>query len=189
MLQYPSLLAELDRVGYFPQIVADALDIALADEQPQAFYVHSDVAFGVGTIGRHLTVLVLTATRLVSAHVDDHAADELAPAAVAASTESVPLSRIESVTLTQITARPSEHAKGDTPAVARLAVKWGANLTIDLEPATCADSECVQDHGYAGTLTSEDVGLQVASEVSGPELTASLIDFARRLHAATGQAA
>ncbi|MDR2566565.1 MAG: DUF5998 family protein [Bifidobacteriaceae bacterium] len=189
MLQHAALVAELERVGYFPRIVADALDIALAGEQPVAFYVHPDVAFGVGTIGQHLTVVLLTPTRLISAHADDHAADELAPAAVAASTEAVPLRRIESVTLTHITGEPSEHLPGDTPGVVRLAVRWGANQLLDLEPAGCGDPECLADHGYSGSLTSEDIGLQVAADVNGHDLAAKLVEFARKLYAATAQAA
>ncbi|MDR1635471.1 MAG: DUF5998 family protein [Bifidobacteriaceae bacterium] len=189
MLQHPALVAELERVGYFPRIVADALEIALAGEKPQAFYVHPDVAFGVGTIGQHLTVVLLTPSRLISAHADDHAADELTPAAVAASTEAVPLRKIETVTLTHITGEPSEHLPGDTPEVVRLAVKWGSSQLLELEPAGCGDPECLADHGYSGSVTGEDMGLQVAADVNGQDLAAKLIEFARQLYAATARVA
>ncbi|MDR1442772.1 MAG: DUF5998 family protein [Bifidobacteriaceae bacterium] len=189
MLQDQALRAELDQTGYFPQIVADALGIALAEEEPVAFYVHPDVAFGIGTIGRHLTVVVLTATRLISAHVDDHAADEITPAAVAATTEAVSLKRIESVTLTHITGQPSEFASGEVRAVVRLTIGWGSNRVLDLEPAGCPDPDCMLDHGYTGSESSEDLSLQVASEVDGEDGSVKLIEFARTLYAATAAVA
>ena len=189
MLSDQSLRTELDQTGYFPRIVADALDIALGGETPTAFFVLPDVAFGIGTIGRHLTVLVMTATRLISAHVDDHAGDELAPAAVAATTEAVPLGRIESVTLSQITSEPTDYLSGDSPGLVRLAINWGGSQMLEFEPATCGDPECAAEHGFSGSLNGEDISLQVSKEVSGEEGAAKLIAFARQLYAATASAA
>jgi hypothetical protein len=184
MLQDQALLAELDRIGYFPQVVADALDTALSGEQPEDFYVHPDVAFGVGTIGQHLTVMVLTPTRLITAHIDDHASDEMAPAAVAASTEGVSLRRITSVTLTRITGQPSSPGSNEAPGIVRLSIDWGSSQSLDFEPAGCADPDCIADHGYSGSLTSEDMTLQVATDVNGQALADKLTDFARKLYAA-----
>ncbi|MDR1186957.1 MAG: DUF5998 family protein [Bifidobacteriaceae bacterium] len=189
MLQDQALQAELDQTGYFPQIVADALDIALAGEAPTAFYVHPDVAFGIGTIGRHLTVMVLTETRLISAHVDDHAGDEVSQAAVAASTEAVALRRIESVNLTRITSDPAEHSPGDPPGMVRLSVCWGGNQILDFEPAECPDPECTADHGYTGSLSGEDMGLQAMSDINGEDVAAKLVEFAGALYAATARVA
>ncbi|MDR2454840.1 MAG: DUF5998 family protein [Bifidobacteriaceae bacterium] len=189
MLQDQTLLAELDRAGYFPQIVADVLEIALAGEPATAFYVHRDVAFGPGTIGQHLTVMVITPTRLITTHVDDHAADESAPAAVAASTEAVALKRIESVTLTHLTAEPESHDPSEPPSAVRLSIDWGSHQLIDLEPSECGDPDCITDHGYSGAINAENLGLQVTTEVSGAELAIKLMEFARCLYAATADAA
>ncbi|MDR0591973.1 MAG: DUF5998 family protein [Bifidobacteriaceae bacterium] len=184
-----TLLAELDQVGYFPEIVAEALETALGGEAPVAFYVQPDVAFGVGTIGRHLTVVLLTETRLISAHVDDHASDESGPAAVASSTEAVPLRRIQSVTLARITVQDPRPGSGDPPGMVRLSVDWGSNKALDLDPASCGDPECIADHGYSGSLSGEDLSLQAAAETGGGGQAAKLTQFARQLYATTARAA
>ncbi|MDR2253489.1 MAG: DUF5998 family protein, partial [Bifidobacteriaceae bacterium] len=65
MIQHQDLRAQLVAVGYFPEILGDVVDASLGGEPVEAFYVHPDVAFGNGTIGRHLTVLAVTRTRLL----------------------------------------------------------------------------------------------------------------------------
>ena len=65
------LTAHLHRAGYYPELVADVLDVALADEEVVAHLVQAETTFD-SEVRRHLTVLVLTPTRLVTAHVDDH---------------------------------------------------------------------------------------------------------------------
>ncbi|MDR0366286.1 MAG: DUF5998 family protein [Bifidobacteriaceae bacterium] len=189
MLTDPSLRAEVERAGYYPEIVTEVLDAALADEQPVAFYVHSDVAIGEGTIGTHLTVLAVTATRFITAHVDDLDADAEGAASVAASVGAVPLRRVESVAMTQMIADPASYSPGAAPSAARLTVTWGAGRAIDLAPADCGDPDCVFDHGYCGALTGEEVVLHVTSELNGSDRAAKLVDFTRSLSNATAHAA
>ena len=79
-----------------PELVVDVLDVALADEEVVAHLVHPETTFDAAEVRRHVTVLVLTPTRLVVAHVDDHPADSEHPSASAsATTEAVPLARAD----------------------------------------------------------------------------------------------
>lgn len=70
------LRRQLDRAGYYPELVADVIDVALADEPVEAHLVHVETTFATSEVRRHVTVLVLTASRLVLAHVDDHAGED-----------------------------------------------------------------------------------------------------------------
>ena len=62
---------DLHRAGYYPDLVGEVLEVALADEDVEAHLVHPETTFDGAEVRRHVTVLALTATRLVVAHVDD----------------------------------------------------------------------------------------------------------------------
>ena len=55
----------IDRTGYYPEVVADGVDAAVAGEQVVSFYVHHEPTFERDEVRRHLSVVVLTPTRLV----------------------------------------------------------------------------------------------------------------------------
>ena len=74
------LRAAIERAGYYPELVADAVDAAVAGEDVEAFVVHQETTFDSEEVRRHITVLVLTTGRLVLGHADDHPADEVTPA-------------------------------------------------------------------------------------------------------------
>ena len=63
------LRAAIDHTGYYPEVVADAVAAALADEPVVSFYVHHEPTFGRDEVRRHLSVVVLTQTRLVLLHL------------------------------------------------------------------------------------------------------------------------
>ena len=62
----PALHHDLHRAGYYPELVVDVLDVALADEEVVAHLVHPETTFDAAEVRRHVTVLVLTPTRLSS---------------------------------------------------------------------------------------------------------------------------
>ena len=100
------LRAEIDACGYFPELVEDAIMIALADEELLDFVVHHEPTFNRDEIHRHVTVLALTRTRLVIGHTDDQPAEPPASGIYAASsTESVALSKINTVAVTRVVTR------------------------------------------------------------------------------------
>ncbi len=177
---------ELDRAGYYPELVADVLDVALADEPVVAHLVQPETTFDASEVRRHVTVLVLTPTRLVVAHVDDHPADrEHTSASAAATTESVPLREVRSVAMTHVVNDPQRHHAGDGPVEVTLVIGWGAVSRIDLEPAGCGDPDCEADHGLTGTMSPDDVVVRVSAAAEGRDAVRAAVAFARRLSAAT----
>lgn len=181
-----TLHRELDRAGYYPELVADVLDVALADEPVVAHLVQPETTFDASEVRRHVTVLVLTPTRLVVAHVDDHPADREHPSgSAAATTESVPLREVRSVAMTHVVNDPQRHHAGDGPVEVTLAIDWGAVSRIDLEPAGCGDPDCEADHGLTGTMSPDDVVVRVSAAAEGRDAVRAAVAFARRLSAAT----
>jgi len=180
------------KAGYYPELVSSVLEIALGDEPVDAYLVHVQTTFDE-EIRRHLTVLVLTPTRLVTAHVDDHDGDEENPASAVATTESVPLREIRSVALTHLIAEPTKYrsaidANGQVGASElNIAISWGAAGRIELEPMRCNNPDCEGDHGLLGEFVADDLVVRVASAAEGPAATAAAVDFARKLSAATAR--
>lgn len=182
------LRKSLDLAGYYPDLVWDVLDVALGGEEVVAHLVHPETTFDDAEVRRHLTVLALTPTRLVFAHVDDHPADSEHPSAsAAATTESVPLAQVQSIGLTHGVPDPAQHRPGRLPAELTLALGWGSVRRIDLEPATCGDPSCEADHGLAGTSTPDDVVVRVSAHAEGEGAVRAALDFARALSAAVAR--
>ena len=109
------LRTAIERTGYYPDVVADAVAGAIAGEQVVSFYVHHEPTFDRDEVRRHLIVVVLTPTRLVLAHTDEHAGDDLLPEPyTSTSTEAIrAVSSVKSVVVTRMIANPT---KGPQPA-------------------------------------------------------------------------
>jgi hypothetical protein len=182
----PSLVEELERCGYYPELVGDVVLVALAGEPVHAHLVHLETTFDTDAVRRHVTVLALTPSRLVVAHVDDHGPEVEGGAPVAvASSESVPLASVRSVVLAHRFAAPERHRRGGPPQELTLTVGWGTVSRVDLEPAGCGDPDCEADHGYTGSVTGDDVQLRVSAEAEGQDAVRTALGFARSLTAAT----
>lgn len=183
-----ALRAEIDRAGYYPALVADVVATALGGEQVDAHLVHLETTFDAQEVRRHVTVLTVTATRLVVAHADDHGPDDVATTSYAsASTEAVPLHLVQAVTLQHLVTSPEKHRPGVPPHELTLTVGWGAVQRLELEPAGCADPACEADHGYTGSLSSDDIVIRISSAAEGGDAVADALEFARALSAATGR--
>jgi len=186
--QADELRQAIDRVGYYPAVVLDAVEAALAGESVVSFVIHHEPTFDQDEVRRHVTVLVLTPTRLIVAHTDEHPPDDLLPAPYASTTtEAVPVSQVGSVQVTRMVANPAQAGRREQSVVteAVLTVGWGAVRRVDLEPAACGDPDCVADHGYTGSLAAEDFALRISSSADGPEAVASVLRFAEALSQAT----
>jgi hypothetical protein len=170
-------------------VVADGVDAAIAGESVVSYVIHHEPTFDQDEVRRHVTVLVLTPTRVIVAHTDEHPPDDLLPQPYAStSTEAVPIESIGSVAVTRMVADPasaSRPARDVRATEAVLTVGWGAVRRLDLEPATCGDPDCVADHGYTGMLAAEDFALRISSSADGPEAVDALLEFAAALSAAT----
>jgi hypothetical protein len=185
------LRTAIEKSGYYPDVVWDAVASAVAGEHVVSHLVHHEPTIDErDEVRRHVTVLVLTQTRLIVAHTDEHAPDDLLPAPyTSSSTEAVTLSAVRSVVINRMVANPESYAGKPIPAPganeAVLTIGWGAVGRIDLEPAGCADPDCDADHGYTGLVTSDDFSLRVSAAAEGPDAVANLLDFAGALSART----
>ncbi|WP_053202816.1 DUF5998 family protein [Jiangella muralis] len=176
----------IQEAGYYPDLVADMLETSLAGEAVNSYVVHHEPHFDRDELRRHVSVLVLTPTRLIVGHTDEYPSDDTHDVPYATtSTEAVPLDRVTSVVVSRTVTSPAAYRTG-TPALdVVLTVGWGAMSRIDLEPATCGDPECEADHGYTGALTSDDFTLRVSEAGDGVSRVRDLLTFARALSAAT----
>lgn len=176
----------IQEAGYYPDLVADMLETSLAGEAVNSYVVHHEPHFDRDELRRHVSVLVLTPTRLIVGHTDEYPSDDTHDVPYATtSTEAVPLDRVTSVVVSRTVTSPAAYRTG-TPALdVVLTVGWGAMSRIDLEPATCGDPDCEADHGYTGALTSDDFTLRVSEAGDGVGRVRDLLTFARALSAAT----
>ncbi len=182
------LRAAIQHAGYYPELVADTVDAAVADEEIESFVVHQETTFDSDEVRRHITVLVLTRTRLVLGHADDHPADPLTPAPfVTASTEAVPLDSVRSVVVNRVVTDPARYRGGAVPQEVTLTIGWGAVSRLDLEPAACSDPDCDADHGYTGTASSDDIALRVSEAAEGADAVVRMLGFATSLSRATAR--
>jgi hypothetical protein len=180
----------LNHVGYYPDVVADAIGDALAGEQVCAWVIHHEPTFDRDEVRRHLTVLMLTPSRLIVTHTDEHPADELLPEPYAStSAEQVSLRTVSSVVVTRMVANPGQALDGPErrPGVSEvvLTIGWGTAGRIDLEPATCSDPACEADHGYQGTFANDDFSIRMSAAADGSDAVQRLLEFARALSSAT----
>ncbi|HEU5456014.1 MAG TPA: DUF5998 family protein [Nocardioides sp.] len=174
----------IEHTGYYPEVVRDGVQAAVAGEQVVSYYVHHEPTFERDEVRRHLTVVVLTPSRLILAHTDEHAPDDLLPEPyTSTSTEAITLSSVRSVVVTRMTANPSDGPS--RPAEAVMTVGWGGVSRIDLEPAGCSDPQCDADHGYTGVFASDDFSLRVSAAADGGDAVGGLLSFAESLSART----
>ena len=160
------LRSAIERSGYYPGLVSDAVASALGSEPVTAYVVHHDAIFDPGMeVRRHMTVLALTPTRLVYSHTDEHPAEEpdSRPRAET-STEAIRFAKISSVALSRVVPDPAAYVPGVTmPSEVMLTIGWNVLSHLELEPAHCGDESCEADHGYLGTITADDFSLRVSS--------------------------
>lgn len=192
--QRDRLLEAIDRVGYYPAVVGQAVRSALAGEEVQSFALHHEPTFDLDEIRRHITVLTLTPSRLLVTHTDENPADDLiATPYTSTSTEAIPIRRIGNVGVTRMvpnTAVPDnegEATAGPPRSVteAVLTVGWGGMQRVDLEPATCGDPDCEADHGYTGVMGTDDFSMRVSEAADGEGAVERLLEFSQALSAAT----
>ncbi|MFY1679181.1 MULTISPECIES: DUF5998 family protein [unclassified Streptomyces] len=183
------LRAAIERSGYYPALVAEAVEAAVGGEPVRSYLVHQETTFDQNEVRRHVTVLVLTHNRFIVSHTDEQGADDTSPTPYATtSTESVKIGRISSVVVSRVVANPEKYRPGTAPREVVLTVGWGAVSRVDLEPAACGDPGCEADHGYTGSSTADDLSLRVSETGDGPETVRQALAFAQALSEATAEA-
>jgi len=186
--RFDDLVVAIEKTGYYPQVVSAGVRSAVAGEEVVSFLVHHEPTIDRDEVRRHITVVVLTSTRLILCHTDEHAPDDLLPEPyTSTSTEAIRLTDVRSVVVNRMVANPESFGEGaePTPSEAVVTVGWGGVSRIDLEPAACSDPECEADHGYTGVLASDDFSLRVSSAADGQSAVDALLDFAGSLSSRT----
>jgi hypothetical protein len=186
------MLSAIERSGYYPGLVSDAVSSAVGTDPVISYVVHHDAHFDPALeVRRHMTVLALTANRLVYSHTDEYPADESDPESrpqAETSTEAVRLSRISSVALTRVIHDPAGYVPRATlPSEVVLTIGWNVLSHLELEPAHCGDENCEADHGYTGTVTADDVTLRVSEAADGEEAVRQVLAFVQALSEATSR--
>jgi hypothetical protein len=182
------LASAIEQTGYYPQVVTAGVDAAVAGEQVVSYLVHHEPTIDGDEVRRHITVAVLTPTRLILCHTDEHAPDDLLPQPyTSTSTEAVTISSISSVVVNRMVANPEAFEGGalPVPSEAVLTVGWGGVNRVDLEPAGCSDPDCEADHGYTGVVASDDFSMRVSAAADGQQAVDALLAFAESLSART----
>lgn len=188
--RYAELRTAIEKSGYYPDVVADAVNAAVAGETVVSYLVHHEPTIDRDEVRRHVTVVVLTPTRLIVAHTDEHAPDDLLPAPyTSTSTEAVMLSTVRSVVVNRMVANPASYKGKPVPPPGAnevvLTIGWGGLGRLDLEPAGCSDPQCEADHGYTGVVASDDFSIRVSAAADGNDAVGHVLAFAEALSAAT----
>ncbi len=185
------LTAAIERAGYYPALVADVVESALGPDTVVAHLVHQETTFDQDAVRRHITVLAMTPTRLVIAHADDHEGGtglegEASLPVATATSETVPLTAVRGVKLTHVVSSPDTDVPGSLGREITLTIGWGAVARIDIVPATCGDPDCDADHGFEGTVASDDISLRISADADGDRALTDALRFARSLSGSIG---
>lgn len=180
------MLADIERTGYYPSLVSDSMATAMGSESLLSHVVQHEATFDRDELRRHISVLALTPTRLIVAHVDEFPADGKGGMGTAtATTEAVRLEKVDSVVVTRVVSDPAHHVPGTPPIEVVLTIGWGAVSRIDLEPASCGDPECDADHGFTGSSANDDLTLRISQTADGQNTVLQALRFADALSEAT----
>lgn len=188
--RYPELRTAIENSGYYPEVVADSVSAAVAGEEVVSYLVHHEPTIDRDEVRRHVTVVVLTPSRLIIAHTDENEPDDLLPEPyTSTSTEAIMLSSVRSVVVNRMVANPATYRDKPVPPPGAnevvVTIGWGGLGRVDLEPAGCSDPQCDADHGYTGVIASDDFSIRVSATADGPDAVAHLLDFAEALSART----
>src|SRR6195952_2160805 len=185
---FDDLVVAIEKTGYYPQVASAGVGAACSGNPVVSFLVHHEPTIDRDEVRRHITVVVLTSTRLILCHTDEHAPDDLLPEPyTSTSTEAIRLAEVRSVVVNRMVANPATFDGGGdpTPSEAVVTVGWGGINRIDLDPAACSDPDCDADHGYTGVLASDDFSLRLSSAADGQGAVDALLAFAETLSAST----
>lgn len=180
-----ALEEDIERAGYYPTVVMDVLNDSLLAEEVESFLVHPETHLDMERIVRHITVLVLTGTRLIAIHVGDQAIPGQERETVAqASSEAIRIPRVASVTTRYLYPNADVHQSGASPHELIIALSWGSSTRTEIGAAACGDPECTAEHGYMAESTQEDLVIRISSEADGSQAVEQAQDFVRRLRIA-----
>ncbi|MCU0300953.1 MAG: DUF5998 family protein [Candidatus Nanopelagicales bacterium] len=177
-----NLRAEIAAAGYYPELVAETMGTVLAGEEPVSYVIQHEATFDRDELRRHISLLILTETRLLVLHIDDFPPDETCPVPYAsANSEAVRLADVQSIVVNRIVGNPALHKPGTPVREVMLTIGWGAVSRLELEPASCGDPECTADHGFSGTSSNDDFSVRVSEAGDGAAAVTRTLEFAAKL--------
>lgn len=182
------LRRDIAEAGYLPAVVHDIVATAIGPETVVTHLVHQEMTMDEEAVRRHLTVLVLTEHRLIIGHADDHESGEPDRQHLAtATTEVVPVRSVRGVMLTHVVPDPQHYRGGLSGRAVTMTLGWGSVSRLDLVPAACSDPTCEGDHGYEGTVASDDISLRIAADSDGEAALGRALHFAQELSMRLGR--
>src|SRR3954454_13028764 len=114
--RFDDLVVAIEKTGYYPQVVSAGVRVAVAGEEVASYLVHHEPTIDRDEVRRHITVVVLTESRLILCHTDEHAPDDLLPEPyTTTSTEAILLRSVRSVVVNRVVANPATFAGGGEP--------------------------------------------------------------------------
>lgn len=180
-----ALTRDIQQAGFYPELVLDTVDEALAGLVPTSHLVQVETHFDQNEVHRHITVLVLAGQMLLVAHLDDQNLDESGQQVLAhVSVETLHVSRIRTLTISYTYPQPQHYQAGSPVSEVSMLIAWTGSQRLDVQPADCPDPACDADHGYTGMGPREDMLLRVSAPADGEEATAQARSFARALRSA-----
>ena len=190
---YLALVAAAILLGFLGQRTDTGVQLEVGGTTiPLAFVLFALVLVGVAFFHHHTLavalsgVVVLTATKLVVVHADDHD-DHHERAVATATSESIPLAAVRGVMLAHVVANPDAYVPGSLGREITLTLGWGAVSRLDVMPASCGDPQCEADHGFEGTLAADDISLRISADADGDAALARALHFASALSATIGR--
>ncbi len=180
------LLSAIERAGYYPALVSDVVAAAIGGDATRSHLVHQETTLDASSIRRHITVLVLTDSKLAVVHADDFTDGEPHESVATATSETIPLRAVRGVMVTHVVPSPDTYVPGSLGREITLTLGWGAVSRIDAMPAQCGDPTCDAEHGFEGTIASDDISLRISADADGDGALAAAIHFAGVLSASIG---
>ncbi|GAA1738949.1 cell wall biosynthesis glycosyltransferase [Rothia terrae] len=179
------LVQDIKRAGFYPELVLDEVATVFEPDEIISHLVQLETHIDREEVHRHITVLVLTDTHLLVAHLDDQQLDEEGSIVAAhINSEIVPLRRLGTVTSNLTYLQPQHYAPGMRASELQLSIAWTGSQRIDAGPADCPDPHCAAEHGYTGSAVREDIMVRVSASADGAAAIISAQKFASALRKA-----
>lgn len=155
-----NLNAELDaalgRVVSPESAVCADIWTAIGDDDVRYVYVRPETVFDADSVYNRVVAFIVTDRRLLLVYSDTNY--EMDPAGEYVTTsQSVRLDDIREYHVVRRRAIGDGAPRELNSILLRL--RWGNSWSQDLQPGACDDPNCLNDHGYVGLMTNEDLQL------------------------------
>lgn len=177
-----ALTQDIQKAGFYPELVLDTVSEALEGLEPTAHLVQVETHFDQNEVHRHITVLVVAGEYLLVAHLDDQNLDDEGQQVLAhVSVETLHVSKLTTLTVSYSYPQPQDYVPGHPVSEVSLLIAWTGSHRLDIQPAECSEPGCDANHGYTGVVPREDMLIRISASADGTEATEQARQFARAL--------